>query len=113
MSSCGICGYRFAAPDGGTVSVKVSGNLVSNNAEALRVMALNGQGVILGPSFVVEEDVEAGRLVELLPAWRPVEFAISAIYPHRNQLSSKVRVFIDLVAEHFARHRTWLDLAGQ
>jgi DNA-binding transcriptional LysR family regulator len=74
-------------------------------------MALNGQGLFLGASFLAEGDIEAGRLVELLPAWRPVDFTLNAIYPHRNQLSSKVRIFIDLMAEHFARHRRWLDLA--
>jgi len=102
--------WRFTAPDESMVSVRVSGNLVSNAAEALRVLVDRGQGIFLAPSFVVEDDIEAGRLVEILPDWRPVEFTIAAIYPHRHQLSSKVRIFIDLMAEHFARHRHWLDL---
>ena len=104
--------WHFTGPDGLPVSVRISGNLVSNTTEALRVIALNGQGLFLGPSFLIEEDIQAGRLVEVLQAWRPVEFAITAIYPHRHQLSSKVRIFIDLMAEHFARHRRWLDLAA-
>jgi DNA-binding transcriptional LysR family regulator len=105
--------WHFTGPDGQPASIKVTGNLVSNTAEALRVMALRGQGLFLGPSFLIEEDIEAGRLVEILPAWQPMEFAINAFYPHRHQLSSKVRVFIDLMAEHFARHRRWLDLAAR
>jgi DNA-binding transcriptional LysR family regulator len=102
--------WRFIGPDQRAVSVRVSGNLVSNTAEVLRVAARRGQGVFLAPSFVVEEEMEAGWLVEILPDWRPVEFTINAIYPHRHQLSSKVRIFIDMMAEHFARHRHWLDL---
>jgi DNA-binding transcriptional LysR family regulator len=102
--------WRFIGPDGEPASVKISGNLISNAAEVLRVMGRNGQGLFLAPSFLIEEDIEAGRLVEVLPAWRPVSFTITAFYPHRHQLSSKVRVFIDLMAEHFARHRHWLDL---
>jgi len=104
--------WRFIDPEGQTVSVRVSGNLVSNTAEVLRVLVRSRQGVFLAPSFLVEEDIQAGRLVEVLPAWRPVEFSISAVYPHRHQLSTKVRIFIDLVAEHFARHRRWMDLAA-
>jgi DNA-binding transcriptional LysR family regulator len=103
--------WHFTGPDGKLATVRISGNLVSNVAGALRTVGLNRLGVFLAPSFVVEEDVEAGRLVEILPAWQPVEFTINALYPHRHQLSSKVRIFIDLMAEHFARHRRWLDLS--
>ncbi len=103
--------WHFTGPDGQQASIRISGNLISNAAEALRVMALNGQSLFLGPSFLIEEDIQSGRLVEALPAWRPVEFTINATYPSRNQKSSKVRIFTDLMAEHFARHRHWLDLA--
>lgn len=74
----------------------------------LRYQALKGGGVFLAPSFVVGEDVSAGRLVALLGDHRPLEFAINAIYPHRHHLSTKVRSFLDLVAERFAEHRKWL-----
>jgi hypothetical protein len=36
-------------------------------------------------------------------------FAINAIYPHRNHLSTKVRSFIDLLADRFAQHRKWMN----
>lgn len=101
--------WRFTGPDGEPAAVRVSGNLVSNSAEALRIVALNGQGVFLGPSFVVTGDIAAGRLVRILDEYRPVEFAINAIYPHRHHVSSKVRSFIDLAAERFLEHRKWLD----
>ncbi len=53
--------------------------------------------------------MESGRLVRLMPAYRPVSFAINAIYPHRNHLSIKVRAFLDLLAERFIEHRHWMD----
>ena len=105
-------GWHFTGPDGKPAMARVSGNLLSNTAEVLRVVALQGLGVFLAPSFLVEEDLEAGRLIQILPDWQPVELAINALYPHRHQLSSKVRIFIDLMVEHFARHRHWLDLTG-
>ena len=85
---------------------------MSNVPDTLLAMARNGQGICLMLSFQVADDIEAGRLVEILPDWRPVEFTINAVYPHRHKLSSKVRTFIDLMGEHFARHRDWLDVTA-
>jgi DNA-binding transcriptional LysR family regulator len=100
--------WRFEGPDDAVVSARVAGNAVSNSAELLRFLALRGRGVFLAPSFVVVDELAAGSLVRLIPDYRPVEFAINAIYPHRHHLSSKVRLFIDLLAERFADHRKWM-----
>lgn len=89
-------------------AVRVSGNVVTNSAETLRLLTLNGNGLFLAPSFVIADDVASGELVTLLPEHRPVEFAINAIYPHRHHLSTKVRSFIDLIAERFVQHRKWM-----
>lgn len=97
--------WRFVAPDGATVTGRVSGNLLTNSAETLRQACLAGSGLFLAPSFVVGDDVRAGRVVRLMADYKPAEFTINAVYPHRLHLSSKVRSFIDLLAEGFARHR--------
>jgi len=101
--------WRFTGPDQKPASVRVSGNLLTNSGETMRLVALSGEGVLLLPSFIVLEDLRAGALRQLLPTYRPVEFAINAIYPHRDHLPTKVRIFIDLLALHFARHREWLN----
>jgi DNA-binding transcriptional LysR family regulator len=97
--------WQFIGPGEAQVSVKVSGNLVTNNAATLRAAALDGQGIILAPTFIGMADVRAGLLVPLLPDHRAINFAINASYPTRHHLSTKVRAFLDLAAEHFARHR--------
>jgi DNA-binding transcriptional LysR family regulator len=101
--------WRFIRPDGQTVSVRVSGNLLTTNGEALRRAALDGHGIFMAPGFIAGEDLAAGRLVRVLEDHTTVEFSISAIYPHRHNLSSKVRCFIDLLAERFVEHRKWLN----
>ncbi len=101
--------WRFIGPGQTAASVRVSGNLVTNSGETMRLVALNGEGLLLLPSFIVLDDLRSGALRQLLPTYRPLEFAINAIYPHRDHLSSKVRTFIDLLAVHFARHREWLN----
>jgi DNA-binding transcriptional LysR family regulator len=101
--------WQFTGPGGEPASVRVSGNLLATSAETLRIAALSGRGVFLAPGFVIAEDLEAGRLVPILPEYRPIEFAIHAIYPHRHHLSAKVRGFIDLLAERVVEYRRWMD----
>jgi DNA-binding transcriptional LysR family regulator len=101
--------WRFTGPGGKPAAARVSGNLVSNSGEVLRQVTLHGQGVFLAPSFVVADDLAAGRLVRILEDYRPLEFTINAVYPHRHHVSSKVRTFLDMATARFAEHRNWLD----
>lgn len=101
--------WQFIGPGEAQMSVKVSGNLVTNNAPVLRAAALDGQGIILAPTFIGLADLAENLVVPLLPDHRPINFAINASYPTRHHLSTKVRAFLDLAAEQFARHRAALN----
>jgi DNA-binding transcriptional LysR family regulator len=101
--------WGFEGPDGRNVSVRARGDLITNSGELLRMMAIAGRGVLMAPSFVVGEDIIAGALVRLLPAYRPDAFAIHAIYPHRRHLSAKLRSLIDLLAERLAQNKQWIE----
>jgi DNA-binding transcriptional LysR family regulator len=101
--------WHFTGPYGQLVSVHVAGNVVTNSGETLRFLVLLGQGVFLAPSFVVANDLAEGCFVRPLPGYLPVEYAINAVYPHPHYLSTKVRSFIDLLAERFLKHRKWMD----
>jgi len=101
--------WHFIGPGEAQMSVRVSGNLVSNNAPVIRTMGLAGRGIIMAPTFVGAADLAAGTLVRLLPDHRAVGFAINASYPTRHHLSSRVRTFLDLASEHFLRHRGELN----
>ena len=58
--------WRFQAPDGSAVTVRVSGPLTSTNPAFLHRIALAGHGVVIGPSFEFGTDIAEGRLVPLL-----------------------------------------------
>jgi DNA-binding transcriptional LysR family regulator len=90
-------------------AVRVAGNLVSNSGDMLRRAALHGVGIWLAAGFLVHDDLEAGRLIRLLPEYRPVEFAMNAVYPHRHHLSAKVRAFIDLLAHRSAEQQKLIN----
>ncbi|MBB3745865.1 DNA-binding transcriptional LysR family regulator [Rhizobium sp. BK591] len=100
--------WRFEDGAGNPESVKIGGNVVSNSAEMLRFLTLSGRGIFLAPSFVVFDDIAEGRLVKIMPDYRPIEFNINAVYPNRSHLPTKVRLFIDLLVERFAEHRKWM-----
>jgi DNA-binding transcriptional LysR family regulator len=101
--------WRFVDRKGAPASVRVSGNLVTNSGETVRTAALQGVGISLAAGFLVAEDLEQGRLVRLLPQYRPVEFSMNAVYPHRHHLSAKVRSFIDLLVHHSVEHQRLID----
>jgi DNA-binding transcriptional LysR family regulator len=92
--------WRFVDRRGAPASVRIAGNLTSNSGETLLRAALAGVGIWLAAGFLVRDDLESGELVRLLPEYRPVEFSMNAVYPHRHHLSAKVRTFIDLLARH-------------
>ena len=97
--------WRFVDRKGAPASVRVSGRLISNSGETLRRAALEGVGIVLAPGFLLHDDLESGRLVRLLPEYRPVEFSMNAVYPHRHHLSAKVRTFIARLAHHAAEQQ--------
>jgi len=51
----------------------------------------------------------ASREVTLLPDDRTPELEIVALYPHRRHLSTKVRLFLDMLVDRFAEEQRWLD----
>ena len=67
-------------------------------AETMVTLARLGFGIIQVPRYHVARDIEEGRLVQILDAWRPSPMPISVLYPENRQLSPRVRVFIDWVA---------------
>lgn len=101
--------WRFTDPEGKVESVHIGGSIVTNSGEMLRLLAVQGHGLFLGPSFIVANDIATGALISVLPQYRPVEFSISAIYPHRLHLSAKVRSYLDLLSLRIAAHRQLLN----
>ena len=77
--------------------VKVSGNYQVNNGEALREAIMQGVGIGRLPIYVVGEDIFAGTLKALLPSYDLPYKDLYAVYPHRQYLPLKVRLFIDFL----------------
>lgn len=85
------------------ISVAVSGQFTANSPVTVRAAALAGLGFALSPSFVVRDDLEAGRLVTVLDEYMTSDAGIYAVFPHRRHLPARVRVFVDYLAEWFKK----------
>jgi len=83
----------------GKVEVKIRPWMYTNNGDTCRAAALAHQGIILQPTFLVGEDLAAGRLVEILPGYRSIELGIYAVYPTRKHVAPKVRALINFLEE--------------
>ncbi|RZI65649.1 MAG: LysR family transcriptional regulator [Variovorax sp.] len=99
--------WQFIGPDGMPDSVRVRWAMRANNGDTARAAALAGAGVIWQPSFLVGEDVRAGRLVEVMAGYRMPDIDIQAIYASRRHLSAKVRVMVDFLAETLQGTPAW------
>lgn len=83
------------------VRTRLTPALHSTSSEALRQCALAGGGLALLPSFLVGEDVRAGRLRQVLPGWDCGTLHIHALYPQRKHHPGRLRVFVDALVGRF------------
>ena len=96
--------------DGKTTPITVKGLLDANDGQILQVAALDGLGILVQPSYIVCDDIAAGRLVPVLDDWDLPRLTINLADPSRKYLSAKVRTFIDFMAAHFLKmdfERKW------
>jgi DNA-binding transcriptional LysR family regulator len=85
------------------LDVQVRGALLTNNAEVLHGWILDGYGMGLKALWDIEDDLRAGRLVEVLAPFAHDTFNLYLIYPTRSHLPSRVRVFIDFIADEVGK----------
>lgn len=83
----------------------VNGRLTLDDTDALLAVALAGRGIALLPGWLAHEPLSDGRLMNILPDWEirssREEASIWAVYPRKKTVSSKVRSFIDFLADKF------------
>lgn len=95
------------ARGGSEVEVPVAPVLCADNVEVLRLAALAGEGIAILATFVAGDDLAAGRLVPVLPAWQPPASTISFVYPNAPFTPQKVRALSDFLGEKFAGDPLW------
>ncbi len=90
--------WNLIHQNGDMQTVAVTGQFVANNPGLLYQLALNGHGIVQSTENLVTADLAAGRLVRVLPDWRPPVVEVYALTTTRL-LPAKVRVFIDYLVD--------------
>ncbi len=99
-------GWALEHADGRTAAVTHKPRLVTDDMSALRDAAFNGVGIVQLPTMMIWNDVQSGKLVEVLPQWRPKSGIIHAVFPSRRGLLPSVRALVDfMVSECGAQRR--------
>jgi DNA-binding transcriptional LysR family regulator len=93
--------YPFLLADGTTLTP--DGPLDSDDGVTLFHAALHGAGIAQVLRFAAEEDLAAGRLVEVLPDLAMPSIPMHAVHAFGRQLPVRARLFMDFLVEHVAR----------
>lgn len=88
-------------------AVSTRPQIVANNGDFLRDMAMAGHGIILVPSFIAWQAIAAGDLVSIMPDYCPPRRSAYAVYPQTRYLPRRARLFIDFLVERFGENPYW------
>jgi len=89
------------------ITVRVSGGLLTNDGMAATAWALEGAGIVLKSIWDVGDDLASGRLVRILPAYSIPAAPLHAIYPNKQHLAPRVRLFVAFLRERLQKEWRW------
>ena len=111
---CLVLGYRGFARNRlkfqkkhstSTKTVAVDAVLTTSNAMAIKQCTLAGMGISLLATWMIKDELKNGQLIDLFPDMMVSsalqEAAAWLIYPSREYLPNKTRLFIDFLKEKF------------
>jgi DNA-binding transcriptional LysR family regulator len=94
--------WHLEGPEDAAVILTHHPRLITDDMIQMRLAALAGIGVVQLPTMMVDKDLAAGTLVDVLPEWRPRSGIVHAVFASRRGLLPAVRGLIDHLANEFA-----------
>lgn len=79
--------------------IPMKSRIAVNNTDAYRAACVAGLGIIQAPSLGARDLIDAGKLVEILKEYPAPAIPVSLLYPHKRNLSKRVRIFMDWLTE--------------
>ncbi len=96
--------WRFKK-DEESESVKVKGNLSSNDGEIVVNWAVDGFGVLVRAEWDVQKYLQSGKLVRVLTDYELPQADVYVVYPEKKFIPNKSRVFVDFLVDYF----NWIE----
>jgi len=82
-------------------SIKVRGQLTTNDGESATAWALEGHGILMRSIWEIEPHLKSGRLQQILSDWELPTANISLVLPAKKNMSAAVRALVDFLVETF------------
>jgi DNA-binding transcriptional LysR family regulator len=97
--------WQLHHADGQVATIPHVPRLVTDDMSVLRNAAVAGVGAVQLPTIFIWDDVRAGRLVHIVPDWRPRAGIVHAVFPSRRGLLPSVRALVDFLARECSIQR--------
>jgi DNA-binding transcriptional LysR family regulator len=91
--------WSFVSP-GGPVDVEVRSAFSANDTQVLHDLALRGRGVAMVATYVAEDSIRTGKLIELLPEYPVAELWLKALIPQTQARKPTVRAVMEWLRVH-------------
>jgi len=95
--------WRFTRNDFESRTIRMRQTIAINTTPAVRAATLAGGGLSVLPDFLIADDVKAGRLTTILPAWALPSGGIHAVYPAARFRPPKVTAFVAMMSQQGRR----------
>ena len=88
----------------------LSAKIKANNGDFLKMAAIDGQGIVALPLFIIHQSIKNGQLIPLLTDHQLPTSNAYAVYPQTRFLSHRCRLLIDFISDKFAQKPLWDNL---
>ena len=95
-------------------TIRITPTLDSNDGQVIRTAAVAGLGILIQPLYIVQGDIQAGKLKPILMDWELPLLTMNIAYQNRTRLPAKIRVFSDFVVNQIrasSEAGIWMDAA--
>jgi DNA-binding transcriptional LysR family regulator len=96
----GKTSWRLVGPGGAEHVFVHRPRYIADDLLTLKSAAMQDIGIALLPDYMCCESLANGRLVEVLPGWRPPTGVMHAVFPSRRGMVPAVRRFLDHLGEN-------------
>lgn len=79
--------------------VPLTGKIIANDIQLVFRFALAGEGIALLPSFICQNEVKSGKLIQILSDWRTNISPVHFVYPAQKYVPAALSAFIQQSTE--------------
>lgn len=83
------------------VKVEVDGIINANDGQLICAAARDGMGILAQPTYIIQQDLDAGRLVRVLDDWDLPRLTMNVAYASKAFMPARTRLFLDFLVGEF------------